>query len=321
VLAGGLLVGALWQLSLVRSGAFADFWHNYLTFAGDYLAMSPPLKLRLVYLVGKLQPWGALHLLAVPLAAMAILRAAAARPGAAPPLVAPALLGGLYLGWTVQAAFMQFEFDYQIAPCVFLALAQVACWLAGRPGRRWAWAAFVAFGLVAILWQPALRPGRLALWARCWREGSTDELRDRLTMYDAGFATGWRDLAAVEDFLRERRAGDDDVLSYHTSTLPVYLRLGVRPASRYLYPSAYVFNFERHRDAIRQELRAGPQRFIVTDLRALWGGPDESVPPESETDPAKLIPPHLAGAYPYSERPVHRFGRYLVHEVRRDAAP
>jgi hypothetical protein len=120
-------------------------------------------------------------------------------------------------------------------------------------------------------------------------------MKDRLAMYPG--TPNWTDLARVADYLRRQQAADRDVLCYGGGTLPLYHELGLRPPTRFFFPTFSELLFRDHTAAIRAELRAGPQRYIVTDL-------GES--------PLRA---RLAGRWPYGEPVVFRAGRYCVHRV------
>jgi hypothetical protein len=307
LLAGGLLMGALWQLWLVSQGSWHTLWHNFADFSGDYYAISPGYLQRLPRVFLLLFPWGLLHLAAVPVAIVALARSLLGRGPLSEACGAESLLAGFYLGWLVQGNFLQSQFPYHLLPTVFLAVALLAGWLLRRSWRRWGWLALAGFGLLAVALQPAVRPGRLALWADCWRRGATPEMKDRLHLWHT--SPTWVDLARVADYLRQEQAGDRDVLCLDLSTTVLQNELGIRPPTRHIYPSTNMTFFVKHRDGIREELRAGPQRWVVIDLASVW--PEVDLP-DSEKLAALGLPPELAQRWPYSEPVVFRAGRYWV---------
>jgi hypothetical protein len=317
LLAGGLLMAALWQGWLLAGGTWGAYWHNYAEFRADYYSTRLPWSLAAPALFVKVLPWGLLHVFAVPVALGALARAALERrPPAAPDQAAEPLLAGLYLGWLLQANFLQSQYDYHLVPTALLALTLLFGWLRARPA--WGRLLLAGFVAVAVAWQPALRPGRLALWGRCWREGSTPDLKDRLALVARG--PSWAELERVAGYLREQGLSDGGLLCYEATTLPVGLELGLRPPTRFLQPDTWLRMFTTHRAAIREELKAGPERFIVTDMRALELGlsPTQAAA-ERPGDPLALppdIPPGMTSLWPYSEPVVFRAGRYYVHRVR-----
>jgi hypothetical protein len=306
LLAGGLLMGALWQVWLLSHGAGRVYWHNFAEFQGDFYAPLSAGK-RLVFLFEKLPPWGALHVAAIPVAVVALTRAVMGRGPLGRPIGAEALIGACYLGWLYQANFLQSQYHYHLVPPVFLAAAMLAGWLGRRGWPVWGRVALAAFWVVAIAVQPAVRPARLALWADCWRQGPTPEMRDRLHLWHT--TPTWVDLDRVADYLRRQGAGDRDVLCFDLSTTELQTELGISPPTRHIYPATNITTFEKHRDMIRKELRDGPERWVVIDLAAV----EVPYQPGVEEPPAPLdMPSALAGRWPYSLPPVFLSGRYCV---------
>jgi hypothetical protein len=306
LLAGGLLMGALWQGWLLSHDAWRVFWNNVAEFQGDFYA---PLSAtdRLRFLFTKLPPWGLLHLAAVPVAVVALVRSLAGRGPLSRPPAAEALLSAFYLGWLYQANFLQSQYHYHLVPPVFLAAALLAGWLGRRGWPVWGRLALAGFWIYAVAVQPAVRPARLALWADCWRNGPTPEMMDRLHLWHT--TPTWVDLDRVADYLRRQGVGDRDVLCFDLSTTELQAELGVNPPTRHIYPATNVTTFAKHRDLIRKELRDGPEHWVVIDLEAV------NVPyePGVEEPPAPLqLKDDLIDHWPYSGQPVFRAGRYCV---------
>jgi hypothetical protein len=316
LLAGGLLMGALWQGSLLAHGTWHIYWNNVAEFRSDFYNQMPTWRNRPFDPVTKVEPWGVLHLPALVIAVAACLRGlgpgtAALKPGDR----SAALLGAFYLGWFAEAYFLQSHFLYHFAPALMLALVVVAGWMGRWRRPAWGWAVVLGFVAVAVAWQPAFRPDRLALWGRCWREGASPEMKDRLAMYPG--TPNWTDLARVADYLRRQQAADRDVLCYGGGTLPLYHELGLRPPTRFFFPTFSELLFRDHTAAIRAELRAGPQRYIVTDLGESPLTPAEIAGewPGDPPEPPPGVRARLAGRWPYGEPVVFRAGRYCVHRV------
>jgi hypothetical protein len=297
LLVGGLLMGAAWQGWLVRRGTWHDYWHNSAEFCGEFYDRLPPWTERPLPVILRLLPWGLLHLAAVLIALVALVRALDRRRGpATAALAGESLLSACYLGWLVQANFLQSQFHYHVVPTVFLALTLLAGWLGRRAQPLWGWAALAVFCAVGVALQPAVAPARLALWADCWRRGNSPEMMDRLHLYPT--SPTWVDLSRVADYLREQGVHDRDVLCFDLSTTPLQTELDIRPATRHVYPSMTLFFFPKHAAAVREELMAGPQRYVVIDLVALNLAPD--------------APLDLPRRWPYTGRVVFRSGRYCV---------
>lgn len=294
--AGGLAVIAPILVWLHASGNWPDFIEA-LRWNDDYFQHSNGVvsRTRLMFQFG--WPWCLLHLIAVPVALVAVIRAV--RKGAAAfASLRRALLATFYLGWLVQANYLQRQLYYQVTPAVVLAIAVVA----GEP-RLWRPAAVRFLVLPAcvvfiLAWHPLCDVRRLALWHRCWSEGSSAELRDLLTMeIDQRVNPSWREMARAADYLRGQGVADRELTCYSLSAVPLYKEMDLTPSTRFVLLSAAVRFFPSHRAAVRAELAACPQRFVVTDARDKPG-------------PVKRLP------FPWSEPVVHTSGRYEVRAVR-----
>ena len=283
LLAGGLTVGTAGVAWLVGSGAWPAFVDIVVGWNREYVADCYTAE-RLALLAGVLVrflPWSLVHLIAVPVAIEQLWLASGGRKppesaapsgGLRPPLAnlrpplansrRTALLSALYLGWLLQAVWLQQVFDYIHTPAVLLGLALVAArWPTLDALPRWSVAACVAACLA--MQQSSLVSQRLGLWSRCLREGGTAELRDRLALNDR---TGWRELEQVADFLRRQGALDGEVTCYTVRTLPLYAALNIGPSTRYYALESTLTLFARHRAAIRAELAASRQKYVVCDL-------------------------------------------------------
>jgi hypothetical protein len=340
--AGGLTAGGVGCAWLVGSGAWPSFveivfvWNRQYVgyrFTGEIDSISRTNVLMRLY------PWMLLHVLAVPIALGWVWAAVAGPPNQRTedrgqrtenkprrsaflssvlcPLssgsAAQALHGGLYLGWLLQACCLQQQFDYVLAPTVPLALAVLLsrCVSANERVMRGAAAALVGLG---VLWSfPVICLHRLDFWARCVREGGTADLHDRLTL---GGQTSWTDLERVRDFLREQGVADGELAGSDMGPLPLYVGLGVRPATRFTCLRKTVLVFKQQRPAIYAELAASRQRFMVCDAdgEGLGRSPLRAVLRAAEApEGANSSPP--AAAYPWAERIVFRAGRYVVFRL------
>ena len=92
------------------------------------------------------------------------------------------MLAAVFAGWLVQAGFIQHCQTYVLLPHIFLALGLVFGW----KWPQWpAWVDYaVAVAVVAALlfYNPLFQLNRLALWPRCWSEGSSPALHDELAL-------------------------------------------------------------------------------------------------------------------------------------------
>jgi hypothetical protein len=355
VLAGCLTVGLLLVVWLQLSGAWPSFLDATLgTWNEEYFRLAGTLREHSRQVFVRLWPWSLVHVVALPAAALAIFRAFRKGPSKEP--TAEALLSAFYIAWWIQANYLQRQYDYHLAPSVFLALA----FLAGQ-AQRVAPKFALAFALPALaLWAAIYHPlfdGRLVLWAQCCREGSTPAMRDALTLvrdsaaprwiderapshlrnqrlrdrevadYDPptlSVAPRWVDLERVASYLRQQGVRDRELTCYDLSTLPLYLELNVEPSTRFVMLYAIVTMFNTHWAELAEEVKASPQRFIVTDLQALPGVTAEKAAQVRPGQPLALppdMPSHfgaspLGNLYPWSEPVVFRAGRYFVHRFR-----
>jgi hypothetical protein len=306
LLVGGLTVGWLWlsgNWPFFRESVFGD-WNR------EYYRHTAPWDERTTKMLAFMMPWGLIHLAAVPVSLFTLIRGLRpSRLRAAPP---PALLSAFYLAWLFQANYLQRQFDYQLVPPILLAITLLASSFAhasvvsrspdcGTPRVAHAYLRWAVVLTACLAWpvleHPLFEPHRLALWPRCWREGSSAELRDLLTLDHQKVNPCWRELARVETFLRDQGVADGQLTCYSTSSLPLYTQLRVRPSTRYILLEADVIHFPSRRDEIRQALAASPQRFVVSDRREMEA------------------PPRGVRLFPYSEPVVFEFGRYRVHRV------
>ncbi|MGL4554963.1 MAG: hypothetical protein ACRC33_27670 [Gemmataceae bacterium] len=260
LLVGGVAAGAGGLVWLAWTGAWADFWDVMLVWNREYAAFDYTGGQRLaVYgaIVARFFPWPFAHLVAVPIAS-GWLRAGGGR----------GLLAALYLAWLGSAVLIQHPFDYVHAPPLLLATALIAIDAAADPPRRLALAAFLAACMLLRL-GPLTGP-RLAVWGRCWTEGSTPALRDRLGLLNR---VRWEALEGVRGELRRRGVADGElsVLSMHG--LSLFLDPGIRPATRYLAVQNCVIAFRRQRGRVLDDLAASRQRFLFVDADStLWKG-------------------------------------------------
>jgi hypothetical protein len=293
LLVGGVTVGAAGIAWLWRSGAWPDFVDIVFGWNREYAAHSYAGD-RLAYLLGVLirfRPWCLVHLLALPIALEQLWLVFRRRSANL------ALPAALYLGWVVQAFWLQQVFDYIHAPAILLGLALVAArWpTLNAPLARWSVA---GCAIVCLMMQsPQLVAQRVNLWARCVLEGSTAELRDRLALIDR---TNWQELEQVAEFLRAQGVEDGEVTCYNARLLPLYTALDRKPSTRYYPLESALIILPKQRPAIRAALAASRQKYVVCDLYWMKRTEAELTRPEGKA------------------RAVLNTGRYVV--LRLDAA-
>jgi hypothetical protein len=314
VSAGGVLVLAAGVGWLWWSGAWQPFLDVFLRWNPEYyqhVASRWDLtNLRLF--LRWLWPWLLIHVLAVPLAVVQLVRGCRASP--APPesasgagTIRPALLAAFYLGWAGQAWFLQAPFEYIHLPAVLLGIAVVtSASFTSRPAvLRFAIPAF-CLGSVA-LFSPLANPHRLAVWGRCWTEGSSARVRDRLSVKKH---VAWEDFERIADHLRSLDVKDGELTCYTAELCPLWLELNLRPSTRFVYLQNALLIFPSHQADIYRELGRSRQRYIVT---AVSGLPPTAAEGSGQELPA--LPAALRAKYPWSQPVIYRAGPYLVHRV------
>jgi hypothetical protein len=249
-----------------------------------------------------------------------------------------ALLGAFFLAWFAQAVLIQKGFDYTQVPVMLLAMGVLAShgWAFGFLYAVW----FLLLGLVLnctslvppqgagidgvrvlrIEHQPFTRPEIVALWPRCFRDGSTPELRNRLGQYvHIHCGTNWEELQAVAEFLRTVRPplGPRELNCWHDSTHPLYLMLDLEPATRFMHYGT-AFDIPGKKAVIAAEVAASRQRYVVSNLGRMTWDRARAYEPGAGGDPLRLpawFPLSQRDKFPWNQPIRFRAGPYLVHEV------
>jgi hypothetical protein len=304
VLGGGLAAGGAGVAWLGATGAWPWFVETVLVWNREYVGRDVTAEAGWLFVAGvvlRFFPWVLLHLAALPVAVRLVV-AALRRPLPADGL-RPALLSALYLGWLLQSVCLQHPFDYVHVPPLLLGgavLCAHVCTPAGLPARRLLALFVVACVLVRY---PGFVGERLWVWPRCWAEGSTPELRDRLSLLHR---VEWRDLSRVEDYLRAEGVAEGELTCFHVTTVPVYLDAAVRPATRYVFLQNVLESFPARRGRVTADLAASGQRYVVCDLLGLRSGLRAEDLEDDTRRPAFWCPP---------AEPVFRSGRYVVFRL------
>lgn len=338
ILLGGLIMGASGAVWLQVSGVWPYFWETFLAWNPRYVAAGREhwTLPRFVGMVIRLFPWLLLHIPAIGLSTSALWRAfrlRACRVAAAPQdacseggkivssTLSPAgpttanLVAVFYFGWLVQAFALQHLFDYIHAPGVLLAILACVTAASVRPHlSRGQVVAGVAFLLVALVCSPALRWSRLRCWPECFRQGSSAEVRDRLSLMQF---PKWRELEQVAGFLRERGVRDGEVCCFPNSTIHLYEQLGIRPPTRYVYVENTLVFFPERREMLRAALAAAAPRYAITDLVAAGVRPEDVVPISPKLNSSAVPHPGVTPerVFPWEFPIVFRAGRYAIHRT------
>lgn len=359
VLTGGLLCGAAGMTWLVATGAWPYFLDIMTRWVPGYLSYWPDgIAFRTGYLFWCFGPWSVLHALALPIAAYWLyrLRAAQMFPNPDPVFGPPAavkrlpsrdegerqmgktLLAALYVGWVLQVVAVQKPVDYAHVPPVLLALALLTAW-GWNAGKVLvlgvlAGSLLLQVPLVSAGWQsarslsllerwtahPLLDRERTGLWLRCWTEGSTPEVRNRLGLYiHVHCATNWEELVQVADYLRQVQPPlqDRELNCWHDGTHPLYLFLNLEPATRYMHYGT-AFSIRERVPEIVETVASSRQRYVVSDLFPVLGkisdGPYPTTAGHVPCLPLDFPEPYRR-LFPWNQPLVFRCGRYCIHKV------
>jgi hypothetical protein len=259
MLVGSVVVALLGIAWLITSGAWPLFLDLARVWSPEYfnfdVTNGEPVKRGAGVLV-RFFPWVLIHLIAVPLALRQILRDGSA-----------ALPAAFYLGWFIQGLFLQHNvFDYVEAPSVMLGLTFVGGHIAtvSSPISRRLFAAFLA---ACVLFRTPTLIERAECWSRCWSEGSSVALRDKLSFFHQ---VHWRELRYTAEYLRSRDVHSGELTCFNMPTAALYREMDVEPSTRYHFLQNNWMAFRSQRPRILADLAASRQRFVVVDL--MWEG-------------------------------------------------
>jgi hypothetical protein len=344
---GGALVGALGIGWMLASGTWGPFWDVFVNWNPHYWAgvcAERPYRYALTFFY--FPAWSLLHLFALQLAVWNLIQTRFWLPR---PIAASnrtrAMLAALYLGWMAQALYMQQAYDYVHVPEMILALALVSAqecsigffylaWFAGSAvclflislsapagkalTRLQEQYPYVAANLLPL--HPLARAERTELWPRCWHEGSTPDLRDRLAFLPGKHpSTTWTELEEVADYLRRQGVTDGEVVCWHDATHPLYLMLGIKPAIRFMHVGTSLSMKERQADVLQNLHNARNKKFVVSDLLRVIQSPEAAAQPGPTgfLDLPPILNDSQRQQFPFDQPIVFRSGggRYLVHRI------
>ncbi|QDT42433.1 hypothetical protein Pan241w_25170 [Gimesia alba] len=328
LLLGGLVLGGIGIFWMWQNGAWPAFYETFTEWNPEYVEARKAgwQPFRYVQFLYRFYPWFLLHLIAVPLALLALVNYwKNSRNTAADSPVEPGkrdfvLLALMYLGWLFQSYAFQHLFDYVHPPSHLLAITVIGGYLGRRFEARsfsWGWKGGMAFFLMMVVLSfPAFKPERARLWKTCVMNSSNARLKSELALL---VQVDWEDLEAVKQYLKSQNLKDEELHCYNTTLVYLYPELSVKPATRFVFfDSAWIF-CPNHRNEMYAAINESPQKFIVTDLIESGFNRDSALAKSS--NPEQLTPPEypvsLKGAYPWSHPVVFRSGRYLVHKVKR----
>ena len=358
VFIGGVIAGIGGMTWLMRTGAWPFWLETMRDWNPRYLAAGREhwVRPRFEAMFWRMQPWYWLHLFALPLAVKDLCCCFAnSRRGVSAfgPLVgevtrsvsegersrtlpilcrlerSPSLtlrvtcrcgFAAIYLATLTHVFLLQHLFDYVHAPAVMLAIVVVGTWLAQpQRSRRWRFV-IVAFGLIAAMQSPLLKPQRIRLWWACVAQSSSAGFQNKAKLQDklALLPNPHRvHLERVADFLSQQKPERNAVNVLNSDLVSLYSRLDLRPPTRFVYVWELLLYFPQQRDEIMAALASSGQRYVVSDLVSCgmsiadaWAiGPDgpQAPPPKYQVG--------RRGKYPWSHPVVFRSGPYLVHKI------
>jgi hypothetical protein len=321
MLLGGLAASGLGVAWMILSGCWGPFWNTVLDWNRDYYAIRFPIGERIERLFLRFKGWNLIYVPATALALLMVGLGLLRRGRANLSDRAGAMLAACYLAWIAQATLLQHPHDYVYVPAIWLALAFVVGFvgkLRGRPLRLAAAACIVVFLADALVHHPLLRPQRLAMWPRCWGEGSSPVLRNRLALFSNPHSPNWVQLEEVAEFLRKIDVKDRELACYNNSTHPLYLALNVEPAIPIMHFDGWLIFYQQHHPQLRQLLNESGMRYVVGDLQAVL---EDVVPDADSSRQSRALPdnfpPEWRNVFPWYEPVLFRAGRYVVFRVTR----
>ena len=320
LLSGGLLIGAIGVAWLQTSGAAPYFVDTFLTWNPQYISAGRKYWTaeRFAGTFIRFFPWLLLHIAAVAVALWSIARSAVSSQVDKDGDVARidrsrALFAAFYLAWLAQSFLLQLLYDYVHAPGVLLAIAMLA---GSPPVKRMAWRriAIAGFLTIAFFASPVIHSDRLSCWWECVTQGSTPAVRDQLKLLPT---PKWQDMQRVAEYLREQGVRDGEVTCYNNCLVHLYLDLGLRPPTRFVFLEQLFFLFPDQVPTFLDAFSESPRRYVVTDLVASGLSPEDkfevgsagplSLPPD--------FPRDLKKDFPWSYPIVFRSGSILVHDT------
>jgi hypothetical protein len=324
VLLGGLIIGGIGVAWMMACGAWGPFLHVLTVWNPEYVAhaRAMPLRERVGFMFGAFRVWDLLNVAAVPIALVTLCRGLLLADGKQNTLL---LLAGFYLAWLGQVVILQQMHEYIQVPPLLIGLtflAGSAATIARLSARRIAVIAFSVFVFAALTQHPLLRWNRLSAWPRCWTDGSTAELRNRLSRVNSEHNPDWVKLGEVADFLRGLNLKDGELTCYNDSTHPLYLDLDLQPSTPFLHFGLLLRCCPGRSEDMREMLARSRERYVVSDLQdPMPERTFDEVAASNELALPTTFPASDRSLFPWTEPIVFRRGRYLVHRISGPVAP
>ncbi|WP_339732535.1 hypothetical protein [uncultured Gimesia sp.] len=328
LLLGGLVLGAVGIFWIWQNGVWPSFYETFTEWNPEYVAARKAgwESMRFAQFLYRFYPWFLLHLVAVPLALLALKdywnnsRNTETDTAIEPGKRDFVLLACMYLGWLFQSVMFQHLFDYVHPPSHLLAITVIGGYLGSRFQSRslsWGWKSGMAFFLMMVVLSfPGFKPQRAMLWKTCVMNSSNAQLKSQLTLM---VQVDWEDLEAVKQYLKSQNLKDEELHCYNSTLVYLYPELALKPATRFVFFDSALIFCPNHRNELYDAINESPQKYIVTDL--IDSGFKHKSALAKSSNPEQLTPPDypvsMKGAYPWSHPVVFRSGRYLVHKVER----
>ncbi|MCE9531108.1 MAG: hypothetical protein K8T89_08290 [Planctomycetes bacterium] len=294
-------------------------------------------------------PWSLIHFMAVPVAFLALIRMRVWRLGPIawmkPARLDQGLLAALYLGWVLEAVFLQKVFHYSQAPVIVLAIALLAAhrvpvgpilisWCLVSASlihfrdenatlNRWL-ASFkreLPFTFQQVVpWHRLINDYTLwsSSWKQCVMQGSSPELKDRLSFYaNIHCAPNWTELEQVKKYLETLNLKDGELVCWDDTTHPLYLDLKLKPSFRFMHVNTSL-EFRSKRPRMREELIATGHKYVVSDVNVsqyIYYGYSMETPPGRPLDLPVETPCFIRDVYPWNQPVIFKYGRYWVHRI------
>ncbi len=314
LLLGGLVVGGLGVGWMIQHQCWAAFWDTARNWNPRYFAAGREhwTLVRFLGMSIRLSPWMLLHLPALMIAARALLSVFSSQETDRG-TVCKALLSACYLGWLVQALFLQHLFDYIYAPTILLALLLVAFWVQAQWNETWCRTLVIVFAGIAVWVSPFAKFQRVKLWQTCLSTKATPKLYSQLAVLPN---PKWLAMQKVIAFLQEQNVQHKDVGCFQSDLVSLYNQMDLLPPTRFVYVYELLVFFPDRQKEILLTLKETPHRFIVTDT--LSGQlPREQIEKllSEEFQNSLKKPLGKKRAYPWGHPIVFRAGNYLVHQV------
>ena len=262
VILGGVLAAIPGIVWLIVTGSWPYFWDMMLNWNPEYLATGRTRQsvARVSMMMQRFYPWWMLHLLAVPLAAKMAIRFNGTTVDDHTVRLR-SILSVVYLAWLLQTFLLQHAMDYIHVPEVILAILVIAAypWTLDLQLRQVAVCCLLGLALIAA---PQVHQGRLAVWWRCFSEGSSPEIRSVLA---TGNYPNWIHLARVQTFLENEGVRDGDITCLNVHSIHLNQQLRVLPSTRYWSVNCLLTMYPTRYDHIMAAVSNARQRFVVVE--------------------------------------------------------